>query len=59
MTGAGAIFNLYGGYFIYNTYPTGEQADAAAIRRDWWKTAEDLRTAIEVSKRQYWSEQSR
>jgi hypothetical protein len=50
IVGAGAIFNLSGGYFVYNTSPCGEDADADAIRRDWLIASHDLKKAIEVSK---------
>ena len=50
LTGVGSIFNVAGGYFVYNQHRSGFEADAAAIRRDWLKVAEDLRAAIEKSK---------
>jgi len=46
----GSCLNLSGGYFVYNQHQTGFEADVSAIRRDWLKTAEDLRSAIERSK---------
>jgi len=49
LTGAGANFNLAGGYFVYNKHESAEEADAAAITRDWLKIAEDLRIAMKKS----------
>jgi len=58
ITGVGSLFNLAGGYFIYNQHRTGPEADAAAIRRDWFKVAEDFKAAIEKSKAEVGSEPS-
>ena len=57
VVGAGAIFNLFGGYFSYNTAPTGEEADSDAIRRDWLVTSQDLKEAIRRSIAEVTSEQ--
>ena len=52
ITGMGSCLNLAGGYFLYNQHLDGIEADASAIRRDWLKTAEDLRAAIAQSTRE-------
>lgn len=47
--GAGSLFNLAGGYYVYNTSSSSEQADFDAIRRDWQVTSQDFREAVNVS----------
>ena len=44
--GMGSAFNLFGNYYHYNTLPTGEEADARALRNDFEMVGQDIRAAL-------------
>ena len=50
--GAGSVLGLDGSYFKYNSSPTGEEADYAAIKSDWGVVGQDFKktiTSVETS----------
>lgn len=47
LEGVARIFDFGGTLNGYNDSPTGEEADAAAIRSDWEAIGQDMHNAIE------------
>ena len=47
--GAGSVLSLAGDSFKCNFSPSGEMADAAAIKSDWGVIGQDLKNAISVA----------
>ena len=45
--GLGSMFNIFGGYYEYNSEPSALKADEKAIRNDWGVVGDDLLRAIE------------
>ncbi len=52
--GMARLLDFGGTLNVYNSYPTGEMADAKALSEDWKAVAADLRSAVA----QYRAEQS-
>lgn len=48
LEGVARIFDFGGTLNGYNDSPTGEEADAAAIRSDWEAIGQDMRNAVEA-----------
>lgn len=52
LEGVARIFDFGGTLNEYNDSPTGQEADAAAIRSDWEAIGQDMRAAIEAFRRE-------
>lgn len=44
--GTARVMDLFGTLTRYNTYPTAQEADRRAMKRDWEVVGQDLKNAI-------------
>lgn len=51
--GYGRIFDTGGTLNIYNEHATPEEADYAALKRDWLSVGDDIKESINEHERQY------
>lgn len=47
MTGMGSVFNIFGGYYNFNTSSSEFAADEKAVSSDWSNVAQDIYSAIQ------------
>jgi len=47
LSGLGRLLDFAGALDEYNTFPTGDEADAVALAMDWQIIAEDYRVAYQ------------
>lgn len=44
--GSARVMDLFGAGTRYNTYPTAQEADARALKRDWEVVGQDIKSAV-------------